>query len=122
MARFILVLQGGGDEDLAQQILPAQELARGGDFVAFGLSHHTAQKASLGIHCIDDLHSAVAHFLAVDDDDPIFPGSQDLILPTQEHPLHQIVIQLMQHTGEGGFLGPARFAGVRVGSKFKARN
>jgi hypothetical protein len=94
-------------------------LTPGGDFVALGLSDDTAQKASLGIHRIDDLHPSMPHFLAVEDDDPILPGSQDLILPAQQRPLQPIIIDLMQEPGKGGLLGAARVAGVRIGSKFQ---
>ena len=81
LGRLILGVQGIGDQDLAQQILPAQQLAGGGDLVAFGVGDDTAQKAALGIDGVDNLHPGVAHLLAIEDDDPILPRSQDLILP-----------------------------------------
>jgi hypothetical protein len=35
-ARFILAVKGVGHQDLAQQVLPTQQLARGGDFIDHG--------------------------------------------------------------------------------------
>ena len=102
LGRFILGVHCVGHHDLAPQRLAAQQLAGGGDFVGLGRRDHTAQKTALGIDSIDDLHSGVTDFLAIDDDDPILPGAQKLILPAQECPFHLVVVDLMQHAGKGG--------------------
>ena len=115
--RFILGVQRVGHRDLALQGWPAQQLARGRDFVAPGGGHDTAQKTSLRVHGIDDLHPGVTQFLAVENDDPILTGAQDLLLPAQEHRLDPIVIDLRQHPAEGGLAGAPRLAGVRVGTE-----
>lgn len=81
LGRFILSVHRVGHRDLVPQRLPAQQVADGGDFVGLGGCDHAAQKASLGINGIDDLHPGVTHFLAIDDDHPILPGAQELILP-----------------------------------------
>jgi hypothetical protein len=64
----------------------------------------------------------VAHLFAIENDDPILPGSQDLVLPAQEHPLHEAIIDPMQEPGKGRFLGTANVSAVRVGSKSQGRN
>ena len=82
--RFILRVKRVGQHDLAQQILLLQQVAPGRDFVALGLGDHTAQKASLGVDRIDDLHPTVTNLFTVDDHDPILRRSQNLILPPQD--------------------------------------
>ena len=78
---LILGMHGVGDHDLAQEVLPAEQLTRGGDFVTLGRGHDAAQKASLRIHGIDDFHPGVTHFLAIHDDNPILARAQNLVLP-----------------------------------------
>jgi hypothetical protein len=92
LGRFHLGVQGVAQHGLAHQILLAQELARGGDFVALALGHDTAQEAPAGVDRVDDLHPAVPDLFAVDDHDPILGPSQELILPPQQHPLEGLVI------------------------------
>lgn len=88
----ILGMHRVGQQHFALEALPAQELTRGGDFVALGGRHDAAQKATLPSEGIDDLHSGVTHFLASGDDHPILAGAQDLVLPAQPHRLDLIVI------------------------------
>jgi len=114
---LILGMHRVGEHYLALETLPAQELARGGDFVAFGGRRDTAQEAPLPIDGIDDLHPGVTHFLAIDDDEAILARAQDLVLPAQEHRFHLIVSHLLQHPGKGGLAGVTRLAGIRVGAK-----
>ena len=71
LGRFGLRVQRIAQHDLAQQILLAQQLAPGRDFVALGLRDDTAQKASRGVDRVDDLHPAVADLLPVEDHNPI---------------------------------------------------
>src|SRR5207247_3098096 len=78
-----------------------------------------AQKATLGIDRIDDLHSGMAHFLAVHNDDLILPRSQDLMLPAQQHPFQQIAIKLVQHGGKDRLFRTANLAGVWIGAEFQ---
>jgi len=117
LGRLHLRVQGIGQHDLAHQILLAEQLARGRDFVALGVGHDTAQEAPGGVDGIDDLHPAVPDLFAVDDHDPILGRSQELILPAQQHPLDGLVIDPVQEAGEGGRLGTADVSGVDVVSE-----
>lgn len=110
LRRFILRVEGVGHHDLADQIQWAQQLAPGRDFVALGFRDHTPQEASRGVDRVDDLHPTVTDFFPVDDHHPILLGSQDLLLPPQEHALDDIVSDLMQDPAKGGLLGTAHVA------------
>jgi hypothetical protein len=117
LGRFHLRVQSIGQHGLAHQILLAQQLAPGGDFVALGLGHDTAQEPSGGVDRVDDLHPAVADLLAVDDHDPILSRSQELILPPQQHPLDGLIIDPVQEPAEGGRLGTTDLSGSDLASE-----
>jgi hypothetical protein len=64
-----------GQDDLARQLLLAQKHARGAGLIGFGGGYHTAQKAALRIHGIDDLHPGMTHLLAVHNHDRVLRGT-----------------------------------------------
>jgi hypothetical protein len=117
LGRLVLRVQGIGDHGFVDQILRTQQLTRCGDLIGFGGGHHTAQKPTGAVDGVDDLHPAVAHLLAVHNDQAILRRSQELSLPAQQHPLQRIAIDAVQEAREGGLLGAAH---VLVGIQTKA--
>jgi hypothetical protein len=104
---LVLRVQRIGEDGFVHQIERAQQLASGGNFVAFGFGHDAAQKPTGAIDRVDDLHPAVAHLLAIHNDQSILRRPQELSLPAQERPLQRVALDPVQETAEGGFLRAA---------------
>jgi hypothetical protein len=62
----------------------------------------------------------VTHFLAIDDHDPILPGTQNLVLPAQERPFHLVIVDRMQHAGKGRLSRTTQVTVVGIRAKLQS--
>ena len=86
---FHLGMQRVREHDLAAQIQPAEQLPGGGDLVAFVRGQQPAQILPFAIDGVDHLHAAVAHLLAVHNDQVVLNGPGQPLLPAQENAFQQ---------------------------------
>ena len=112
-----LGVQGIAQHDLAGQVQALEQLAGRGNLVALGRGDHPAQILAGAIGGVDHFHPAVAHLLAIDDDQSVLDGAGQPRLPGQEHPLQHRRIHRRQHPGKGGLFGVAIAPRLRLAPK-----
>lgn len=76
-----LRVHGIGQHDLAAQLQAPQQLAGGRNLIALGRRDDPAQILSLAAGRIDHFDAAMAHFLAIDNDQRVLDGTGQPALP-----------------------------------------